>query len=440
MDMIYNRILTMGDEIEQELIETRRDLHRHPETGWTEMRTSALIVDKLSKLGYQVFSGREVCAEGDRMGVPEKEVLAEHYDSLVKEKKDMKYHITDDMKEGFTGVVAVLECGEGPVVALRFDIDALPMQEELSEEHRPYREGFASRYPGKMHACGHDCHTAIGLGVAKLLAELKDELHGTVRLIFQPAEEGTRGAYSVVQRGWLDETDYFITGHVSKDFGDKEVQLIPGSYGALATCKYKVTFKGCSAHAGRSPEEGRNAVMAAAHAAVALTGIERHSEGMSRINVGAIHGGEGTNVVPDKAVLRMEVRGETTKINEYMMKRAEEVCRGAAVMEGCECEIEMVGHAPSEVSDDSLAERIAKVCKRNLPYKVSSRLQVKNIDSEDAGFMMARVQENGGQAVYMRLITEMASPQHTVKFDVDESVLKRGCVIYTVLTLDLLKE
>ena len=439
METIYNTILSLGNEIEEELVNMRRDFHRHPETGWTEMRTSAIVVEKLSQLGYQVYSGRDVCREEDRMGVPEAEILRDHYEQILKEKDRVADYITDDMKEGFTGAVGVLECGEGPTVALRFDIDALPMQEDLTEEHLPYREGFASVYPGKMHACGHDCHTAIGLGVAKLLAEIKDQLHGTIRLLFQPAEEGTRGACSMVKAGWLDGVDYFITGHVSKHFGDETAELIPGSYGALATCKYKVTFKGCAAHAGRSPEEGRNAVMAAAHAAVGLSGISRHSEGMSRINVGAIHGGEGTNVVPDTAILRMEVRGETTDINNYMMKRAEEICRAAAMMEDCQCRIEMVGHAPSETSDEQLVERIAEICANNLPYRINEVHQVKNIDSEDAGFMMERVQKNGGQAVYMRLITSMVSPQHTVRFDIDESVLSRSCIIYTSIIANLLK-
>lgn len=437
MKFICSKIMQLGDLIEEELIDIRRDLHRHPETGWTEMRTAAKVAEELSELGYEVVTGRKVCAEEYRMGVPDQEELKNHYEQLLKEDSSLK--ITDDMKDGFTGVVAILHCGEGPVTALRFDMDALPMQEDLTEDHRPAREGFASLYPEKMHACGHDCHVAIGLGAAKILSKIRKELHGTVKLLFQPAEEGTRGARSMVQAGWLDGVDYFITGHVSKHFGEEQAELVPGSYGALATCKYKVTFRGCAAHAGRSPEEGKNAVLAAAHAAVGLSGISRHSEGMSRINVGAIHGGEGTNIVPDQAVLRMEVRGETTKINEYMMKRATQICQAAAMMEDCECAMEMTGHAPSETSDEMLTERIADLCGKYLPYRLNTEHQVKNIDSEDAGFMMEKVQGQGGQAVYMRLITPMESPQHTVCFDVDESVLKRGCVIYCAIVADLLK-
>mgnify|MGYP002671194830 FL=1 len=118
--------------------------------------------------------------------------------------------LTQDVRAGYTGVVAVLRCGEGATLAMRFDIDALPMAECPQETHRPTREGFASVNPGMMHACGHDGHAAIGLGVAHILAAHRDELRGTVKLIFQPAEEGVRGAKSIVENGHLDGVDYLI--------------------------------------------------------------------------------------------------------------------------------------------------------------------------------------------------------------------------------------
>ena len=436
---VYEQIISMGDEMEQELVRLRRDFHRHPETGWLEMRTSAIIAEKLKSLGFEVLTGRAVCKEDARMGIPSEEELIRHLHTIEESDDEEVYTITDEMKEGFTGVVAQLKCGEGKVAAFRFDIDALPMQEDESEDHKPYKEGFSSVYPGMMHACGHDCHTAIGLGVAQILSKIKDRLHGTVRLLFQPAEEGTRGAYSMVKAGHLNQTDYFVGAHVSQYYVDPKEDLIPGSYGALATCKYKITFHGVSAHAGRAPEEGSSAVLAAAHAAVGLAGIARHSKGMSRVNIGSIHGGSGSNVVPDQAELRMEVRGETDEINEYMVRRTKEICHGAAAMEGCTCCMELMGHAPSQISDEALTERIADLVEKELPqYRLSSCHQAKNQDSEDAGFMMRYVQDHGGQAVYMRNITKMASPQHTVKFDVDESVLKKGVVVFSAIAADLL--
>lgn len=436
MKSLYDTIVQRGEELEEEMIRMRRDFHQHPEIGWLEMRTASIVSEELKNLGYEVIEGR--AAGSERMGVPSDEVLQAHA-ALVEEEE--KVSLLEDVKHGYTAVAGILHCGEGPVVALRFDMDALPMQETLEAGHRPFDEGFASVHPNMMHACGHDCHTTIGLMVARILSEMKNELSGTVRLLFQPAEEGTRGAYSMVQAGLLEKVDYFLAAHVSQPYDKADDDLIPGSYGALATCKYKVSFQGRSVHAGRVPELGKNAVLAAAHAAVALSGIPRHSEGMSRINVGSIHGGNGTNVVPDLAVLTMEVRGETTKINDYMCEQAERICQAAADMTDCTCTIERTGFAPSQASDESLAKRIADLVKREkLPCNLSALLQAKNQDSEDAGFMMNRVQEQGGQAVYMRLVTKMASPQHTVRFDVDESVLKHGVIVFASAVLDLLSK
>lgn len=437
---VYTEILNKADEIEKELIDFRRDFHAHPETGWLEMRTSAIIAEKLSDMGYEVQTGKKVCKEGMRMGVPDKNQIEAHLHVIKENRSERKeFHITAEMEKGYTGVIGVLNCGEGPEIVFRFDIDALPMQEDKKQSHTPYKKGFGSEYDGMMHACGHDCHTAIGLGTAKILSWMKEKLHGTVKLIFQPAEEGTRGAYGIVEAGHLEHTDYFVSGHVSSAYDDEEADLIPGSFGALATTKYTMIFSGQSAHAGRVPEEGKNAVLAAAHAAVGLSGISRHSEGMSRVNVGSIHGGTGRNIVADKAVLTMEVRGETTKINEYMSRRACEICKGAAAMEGCSCQIVKEGYAPSQTSDEELVNRIAELVKREYSkYKVSETLQVKNLDSEDVGFMMNQVQKHGGKATYMRLITKMESPQHTTAFDVDEAVLKKGVVVFSAIAADIL--
>lgn len=436
---VFDRIAELGDEFQEELVRIRRDLHRHPETGWLEMRTSAVIAERLTKLGFKVLTGKAVCREGTRVSVPSDEELEEHYRQVLTQEPPFEY-LTEEMREGYTGVVGILDCGKGPSVALRFDIDALPLVENESPEHRPVREGFASVNRGMMHACGHDCHAAIGLGTAAILASIKEELHGTVKLLFQPGEEGTKGAYSMVAAGHLEGVDYFAGTHVAPDDGPDDGDLTPGTYGSLATCKYHVYFHGKSAHAGGFPEEGRNAVLAAAHAVVGLSGIARHSGGITRVNVGRIEGGTGSNVVADEAMLVMEVRGETTEINDYMTKRAKEVCEAAAMMEGCSCEMELMGHAPSQVSSIKLIERISGMVTEHLrQYRVSSTPNAKNWGSEDIGFMMNRVQEQGGQAVYMRTMTRMASPQHTVLFDVDETVLKKGAVTFSAIVYDLLK-
>lgn len=437
---IYRKISDMAEEQRDELIQLRRDFHRYPETSWLEMRTSAKIAEYLTELGMEVLTGKDVCREEARIGVPDPDILERHF-SQVKEQGAPARFLTEELEQGYTGVVGILRCGEGPTVALRFDIDALPMEEAEDLEHRPFREGFSSQNPGMMHACGHDCHAAIGLGTARILSELRDQLHGTVKFLFQPGEEGTKGAYAMVENGHLDGVDYFAGTHVAPDDKEDDGDITPGTYGSLATCKYNVFFHGQAAHAGGFPEEGKNAVLVAAHAAVGLSGIARHSQGISRVNVGVIRGGSNSNVVADEAMISMEVRGETDEINQYMDRRAKEICQAAAMMEECSCEMRLMGRAPSQVSSPELIDRISNLVRNHLPqYRVSSNPNAKNWGSEDIGFMMNRVQEQGGQAVYMRTMTKMASPQHTVRFDVDEDVLVKGAVSFSAIVCDLLKK
>ncbi len=427
--------------MQEELVEIRRSVHRYPETGWLEMRTSALIAARLQELGYEVLTGRQVCAADARMGLPDEAVLHAHAEAVRTQEGTPLDALTEDMTHGFTGVIGILRCGEGPVVALRFDIDALGMNECPGETHRPTRAGFASRNPGMMHACGHDGHVAIGLGVAKALMQVRDSLHGTVKLLFQPAEEGARGARAMVAAGHLDDVDVLIANHIAPTGGPDDGDVTSGTWGSLATTKYDVTFHGVASHAGGYPEKGRNALLAAAHAVVALSGIARHSEGQTRVNVGILQAGTCRNVVPDTAMMQVEVRGETTDINRYMAKRCEEICQGAAAMEGCTCEMRKVGEAEGQHSDLALEERIAAAVSRDLPQlRLSSIQNARNWGSEDVSLMMNRVQAHGGQATYMRVMTDMAGAQHTVTFDFDETVLTKSVAVFCAAVLDIMAE
>ena len=417
----------------------RRSFHRFPETGWLEMRTSAIIAKELEEMGYAVITGRAVCEESARMGVPDGKTTQAHLARALAHGCEEEY-LTQDMREGFTGVVGVLACGEGPVVAMRFDIDALGMQECPEETHRPTREGFASVNPGTMHACGHDAHAAIGLGVAKVLSGMKEHLHGTVKLLFQPGEEGARGARAMVAAGHLDDVDVLIGSHVAPTDSLDDGDVTPGTYGSLATTKYDVIFRGLAAHAGGYPEKGRNALLAAASAALALHGTERHSAGQSRVNVGSLHAGPGRNVIPDHAVMQLEVRGETTEINSHMAARAEEICRGAAMMQGCTVQMIKMGEAEGQHSDEALLARIGDIVRRDLPeLAVSSVENAQNWGSEDISVMMNRVQARGGLATYMRVMTPMAGAQHTVTFDLDEGVLVKSVKVFCAAAMDVLR-
>lgn len=439
MDTI-ERIVALAQALSPELTALRRDFHHYPETGWLEMRTSAIIAKQLTELGYDVKTGRAVCAEGARMGLPDAQTLRCHAQEALAQGAPADF-LTEDMAEGFTGVIGELRCGEGPVLALRFDIDALGMTECPEQTHRPTREGFASANAGSMHACGHDGHAAIGLGVARVLMELRDSLHGTVRLLFQPGEEGARGARAMVAAGHLDDVDVFIGSHIAPTGGPDDGDVTPGTWGSLATTKYDVTFTGLAAHAGGFPEKGKNALLAAASAVLALQAIPRHSGGQSHVNVGTLHAGTGRNVIPDRAVMQLEVRGETTEINQYMADMAVAACEGAARMQGCTCEMVKMGEAEGQHSDLPLLAHIADVVRRDLPQmRISSIENAQNWGSEDISLMMNRVQARGGQATYMRVMTPMAGAQHTVTFDFDEQVLSRSVMVFCAAALDVLGE
>lgn len=436
---MYQKIMEYARELDEKSRSRRRDFHKYPETAWYEMRTSAIIAKTLTELGYEVLTGKAVCLETERFGVPSAEELAAHVKVAFEQGAPAEY-MTEELRQGFTGAIGILRCGEGPVVALRFDIDALGLIEEETPEHRPFAEGFSSRNPGMMHACGHDAHAVIGLGVAEVLMKIRDSLHGTVKLIFQPGEEGAKGARPIVAHGHLDDVDYFVGTHIAPTNGPDDGDVTPGTWGSLATSKYDVHFYGQSAHAGGFPENGRSAIVAAANAVLNLTAIPRHSGGISRVNVGMVQGGTGRNVIPDHCMIQIEVRGETTEINSYMDEQAQRICRAAAELVGCRCEMVPEGSSESQHSDEDFLAYIGDVVRKNLPHlSVSSCENAQNWGSEDISLMMNRVQAHGGKATYMRSMTDMASAQHTTAFDFDEKVLVDGIETFTAIVYDLLK-
>ena len=149
-----------------------------------------------------------------------------------------------------TSVAGILKNGVGPVVAIRFDIDALGLVEDSTDGHYPKQEGFSSCHLGAMHACGHDGHASIGLTTAKILMELKEHLHGTLKIIFQPAEEGVRGAKSICESGFLDDVDYIFAAHIMPRV--KDYDLYFGMNESFATTKLDVIYHGVSTHAAES--------------------------------------------------------------------------------------------------------------------------------------------------------------------------------------------
>ena len=433
---IYRKILACADAAMPEMVALRRDFHRYAETGWFEMRTSSIIARRLTELGYEVLVGDQVCKRDERMGVPSEEQLREAYLRAAEQGADPE--LLKATEGGMTGVIGILRCGDGPTVAMRFDIDALGVYESADAEHIPAREDFSSVNEGAMHACGHDGHAASGLGVAAVLMQIKEHLHGTVKLIFQPGEEGLRGAKAIVANGHLDDVDYLLGSHVTETDA-KESDITPGSYGSLASSKYDVTFRGLVAHAGGNPHEGKNALLAAATAVTNLYAIPRHAAGETRINVGKLIAGSGRNVIADEAFMEIEVRGETTEINEYVGSYAMRILRSAAEMHDCTMDVKLMGAAESIVGDGELSARIASVCSEKLGMRVSENLMMKLRGSEDFSYMANRVQSRGGSASFMRVRSRMAGVAHGRTFDFDESYLAKAVKVLCGMAYDLMK-
>ena len=434
---VLKKIIESAEAQTEELTALRRDFHKYAEPGWQEMRTTSIIARKLTEMGYEVLLGDKVCKAESRMGLPAEEVLEKAYARAVEQGGDPEF--LPYTKGGMTGAIAILDCGEGPTVALRFDIDALGVIESNEADHRPMAEGFASVNYGSMHACGHDGHACVGLGVAKTLMEIKDQLHGKVKLIFQPAEEGVRGAKSIVDNGHLDGVDFCIGSHISDLSKEEGVDVTPGAYGSLSTCKYDVTYHGLSAHASGKPQLGKNALLAAATAALNLSASARHGEGGTRVNVGRLVAGSGRNVIPDEAFMEVEVRGDTTEINEYMCDKAMRIIEHAAAMYDCTYEVKLMGAASSVNSDPDFAQRIAGIAEK-VGLKPATNRMAKSGGSEDFAYMMNRVQEQGGKAAFVRIHTKLFAPAHNRRLDFIESdYFHKAIKIFCASVYDILK-
>ncbi len=401
------------------LVDLRRDLHRHPEPAWREFYTTARIVDALETRPLDVVYVGEEVLSGERTGVPDDADLDEWFDRAAE--AGAREDILDALEGGHTGAAAVLKQGDGPTVALRVDIDGLPVTESEDDAHAPAAGGFRSENEGYMHACGHDAHAAIGVGVIDAIRD--SDFDGTLKVLFQPGEEMVAGGKPMAESGVLDDVDYLLAVHVGLDHPSGEV--VAGIDGFLAVSHFRAEFAGESAHAGAEPEAGRNAVQAMAAAVQNLYGIPRHSDGETRVNAGIVGGGTATNIVPENAFIEGEVRGETTELMEYMEDEARRVLRSAAEMHDCEVALSTEGRAPSARSDAELADVVGEVA-RSVTGVESVLDRDKLGGSEDATYLMRRVQERGGKAAYVGVGTDHPSGHHTPAFDVDEESIRVG--------------
>ena len=408
-------------DLEPRMIQFRRELHQHAESGWTEFWTTAFVADILKEAGYHIKMGKEILDGPSRMGLPDDDTLKQAAERALKHGASPEYITL--MEGGYTGIVADLKSDTAPEIALRFDLDANTLNECRENNHRPFNEGFASMNDGACHACGHDGNTSIGLGLALALASIKDSLNVNVRLIFQPAEEGVRGSRPMVKAGVVDGIKAFIGCHVAFK-ALKTGGLVLGAENFLATSKFDVEYTGVSSHAGAFPEEGNNSLLAAANASLNLHAISRHSKGATRITVGRLEAGEGRNIIPANAALYAETRGETTELNDFMYDKAKKVIEHCALMYDQEFEIKTAGGCKSGTCDHEMISVLRQAAEKVSFYNPEYIEDCVNFGaSDDVTEFLSAVQAQGGIASYCMIGTEISAGHHNYRFDFNEATL-----------------
>lgn len=372
----------------------RRDFHSHPELGFQEFRTAGIVVRELTKL---------------------------HLDKIQSEVAK-------------TGVVGLLHGTKpGPVLLLRFDMDALPILEENDT-------AYISQTDGVMHACGHDAHTAIGLTVAKLLAEKREHLAGTVKFVFQPAEEGLGGAAEMVKEGVLDDPkpDYSLAVHVWNDLEIGKFGITPGPMmGAAETFRVVITGKG--GH-GASPHQAVDPIYAASQVISALQSIvSRNVPPLESavVTVGSIQGGSAFNIIPPKVELLGTIRTFTKDVRSTVLKKFEAITTGVAGSLGCSVEIEMESITPAVVNDLELTHRVQEIARELFP-EAGIETKLVTMGSEDFSFLMDDIP---GCFVFVGSANEerdLDAKHHHPKFDIDERAMRNAVALVTAVTVGLL--
>ncbi len=371
----------------------RRDFHQHPELGFQEVRTAGIVARELNQLGLEVSTG-----------------------------------------VGKTGVVATLEGGNpGPVILARFDMDALPIQEETGAE-------YASRTPGVMHACGHDGHTAAGLAVARILEAHKAELNGTVKLVFQPAEEGLGGAEAMVADGVLENPrpDRSLSMHMWNEKPVGWIGVTPGP-AMSASDRFTVKIIGRGGH-GAAPHLGVDPVVAGAQVISALQNIvSRNVPPLESavVTVTSMNGGEAFNVIPETVELRGTIRSFKPEVRDLVLERFQEIVVGVSEAMGCQAEVALRKITPATVNDLEMAERVRGVASRILP-QAELDTDERTMGSEDMAYLMDDIP---GCYFFVGSANHdqgLDAAHHHPKFDFDESALPRAAALMAASVVEFL--
>lgn len=394
----------------------RRDFHRHPEPAWCEYRTTSLICKALSEAGYDIRIGEQFLSSSMVMG----REVDEEQEKLraLAQGADPEWL----SRLSLTGLMAVLDTGRpGPCLALRVDLDAVRLGECCADHHTPQQQGFASLSAGVMHACAHDAHAAIALVLAQLLASYRDTLCGKIKLIFQPAEEGCRAGKAVAASGQLDDIDQLLAIHLGIHAKSGELVVCPEGF--LSSTKFDVEFIGKPAHAGLEPNAGANALSAACLAVNQMLAIPPHRDGMTRINIGHLRAGQERNVIPAYAFLQGETRGATSQLNDYVFSAVQRIVQGVAMAHGVDYMIRRQGEAISIQNSPALVHTLT-LLGDELGFDVIHSRPFGA--SDDAGFLIDRVQRRAGQAAYLVIGADLSAGHHTDQFDFDEEIMARA--------------
>lgn len=366
-------------QLEQYLIEKRRHFHQHPESSLKEYETAAFIQKELRE-----------------NGIPFEQV-------------------------GETGTLAIIRGGKGPgkTILLRADIDALEVEDRTGAE-------YASKRPGLNHACGHDSHTAMGLGTAKILWDLKDEFAGTVKIAFQPAEEIGAGAKQFVASGKIDDIDESFAIHVNSGLPVGTLAVRGGSVNASCDI-FKIKITGLSSHVGK-PHWGRDALVAASETVVALQTIvarEVSPHESAVVGIGKLAAGTRYNIVASNAEIEGTIRAFSYETRAQLKDAVTRIANGIATTHRCECDIEWYDAAAPVINDEKLAIEAATVGE-----ELTGITDVITHYSESMGaddFADYLVKHPG---VYALLGSQggerSAFGHHHEQFDIDERVLTLG--------------
>ena len=386
------------DERVPDLVAMRRDLHEHPELAFEEVRTAGIVAQRLRSLGLEVQTG------------------------IAK-----------------TGVVGLLHGGaagkDAKTIAIRADMDALPIHELNNVEYR-------SQTDGKMHACGHDGHTSILLTVADILAKRRAELTGNVKFIFQPAEERIGGAEPMVKEGALDGADAVIGLHLISDIPLGRVGVRSGPVFASAD-SFTLTVKGKGGHAA-SPETAIDPIVASAHIITALqTLISRETSPFSPavITIGTIHAGTAFNIIPETAVMQGTMRAFNAEHRTKLIRRIKEVTTGIATALGTSCDAHFEDGCPPCVNDDAITEVVYKAAVDAVGTEnVDASEDILATGSDDMAFFLNTVPGCYFVVGSGNREKETDFAHHHPRFNIDEDALPIAVEVMTRAALDYIEK